>query len=83
MKKFIIPFVLCSISVFAIETEDKGYNAYMSGNYEVAKQVFTQAINEDPNNAELYYNRALSEFKLGNISEGNNDLRKAKILIQE
>ncbi len=83
MKKLILPLFLCVFSANATELTDKGYYAYTTGDFETAKEAYTKAIEIEPNNYELYYNRALSEIKLGNYNEYNLDIYKAKMLIGE
>lgn len=60
---------------------EQGYKEYNNGNYQLAKQLFSEAIKENPNNAELYYNRALAELKLNQYDEAQKDFKKANEII--
>lgn len=84
MKNTILSvLLLVSFSAMAIETShERGYRAFEQGNYQEAKVLFSQAIKEQPNNAELYYNRALAESKLNQSEEAKKDFQTAINLIK-
>src|SRR5690606_3858465 len=63
----------------------RGYFVLGLGNealrrYEEARAAFTDALQWDPNNVDLYVNRATIQYYLGNVEEALADLEKGKAL---
>lgn len=81
MKNLILISFFLFSSFLAAKNKEQGYEAYTNGNYQLAKELFTKEIKENPNNAELYYNRALSELKLNEYDLAQKDFETAKQLI--
>lgn len=62
----ILAFILMGASV---EDARKANEAYNEGNYEEAIALYKKAIDEDPENAKLYFNLASAQAKAGNSEE--------------
>ncbi|CAE7872289.1 HOP2, partial [Symbiodinium microadriaticum] len=56
---------------------DKGYDEYSSGEYIEALHTFKEAMDLDPDNAEIYFLRGLTHFGLENIRESVEGFEKA------
>jgi tetratricopeptide (TPR) repeat protein len=81
MKNLILISFFLFTSFLAAKNNKTGYEAFTNGNYQLAKELFTKEIKDNPNNAELYYNRALAELKLNQYDEAQKDFNKAKEII--
>ncbi len=62
----ILAFILMGAS---LEDARKANEAYNEGNYEEAIALYKKAIDEDPENAKLYFNLASAQAKAGNSEE--------------
>jgi tetratricopeptide (TPR) repeat protein len=62
----ILAFILMGAS---LEDARKANEAYEAGNYEEAIALYKKAIDDDPENAKLYYNLASAQAKAGNSQE--------------
>ncbi|MFI5236691.1 MAG: hypothetical protein ACHQLA_01985, partial [Ignavibacteriales bacterium] len=76
---------LLAICVSCIPAEQnellvKGIESYDNEQYRTAIIFFSEAIEADPGNAELYYYRAKAKMKLDSCKEAINDYSKAIIL---
>lgn len=60
----------------------QGANAYKAGNIELAIQLYQQAVDTNPNNAQAYSNLGLAHQKLGHNSEAIWANRKAIALAE-
>jgi tetratricopeptide (TPR) repeat protein len=56
-----------------------GVQLYQSGQYQQAAQYFTQALNQDPKNADAYYNLASTYHQVGRTQRRAADLDQAEI----
>ena len=56
---------------------EKGKFNLKIGNYALARNYFTKEIKKDPNNAEIYFYRGLSENKIGNYDSAILDYSRA------
>ncbi|KAJ4950443.1 hypothetical protein NE237_027275 [Protea cynaroides] len=60
-----------------LDFEKKAKEAFVDDNFELAVDLYTQAIDMDPNNADLYADRAQANIKLKNYTEAIADANKA------
>ena len=60
--------------------KNEGNQAFEAQDYEKAFQLYSEAIESDPNNAVFYTNRAAALIRLGRTKEGLFDAQKAKKL---
>jgi tetratricopeptide (TPR) repeat protein len=56
----------------------QGARLYQQGDYRGAAQQFTQAIAQDPSNADAYYNLAATYHRLGKLNGQESDLTQAE-----
>ncbi|XP_010261391.1 PREDICTED: protein SGT1 homolog [Nelumbo nucifera] len=61
----------------ATDLEKKAKEAFVDDNFELAVDLYTQAIDMDPNNADLYADRAQANIKLKSYTEAIADANKA------
>ncbi|XP_042489629.1 protein SGT1 homolog A-like [Macadamia integrifolia] len=61
----------------ASDLEKKAKEAFMDDNFELSVDLCTQAIDLDPNNADLYADRAQANIKLKNYTEAVADANRA------
>ncbi|MCF8302639.1 MAG: tetratricopeptide repeat protein [Bacteroidales bacterium] len=56
----------------------RGYNYYMLGEYELAKEDFNKTLEFNPNNAQAYIMRAECHSELGNRMKSIKDYNRAR-----
>jgi tetratricopeptide (TPR) repeat protein len=56
-----------------------GVKLYQSGQYQLASQQFIQALNQDPKNADAYYNLASTYHQVGRTTKSVAELDQAEI----
>ncbi|XP_043716686.1 protein SGT1 homolog isoform X2 [Telopea speciosissima] len=61
----------------APDIEKRAKEAFVDDNFELAVDLYTQAIEIDPKNADLYADRAQANIKLGNYTEAVADANRA------
>ncbi|KAH7538114.1 protein SGT1 homolog [Ziziphus jujuba] len=61
----------------ASDPEKKAKEAFIDDHFELAAELYSQAISLNPNNAELYADRAQANIKLNNSTEAVADANKA------
>nr|GLL28195.1 protein SGT1 homolog [Ipomoea trifida] len=61
----------------ASDLEHKAKQAFIDDHFELAVDLYTQAIGMSPNNAELFSDRAQANIKLQNFTEAVDDANKA------
>ncbi|KAL5222104.1 hypothetical protein ABZP36_026817 [Zizania latifolia] len=61
----------------ALDLESKAKAAFVDDDFELAAELYTQAIEAAPATAELYADRAQAHIKLGNYTESVADANKA------
>ncbi|MCC7474300.1 MAG: tetratricopeptide repeat protein [Pirellulales bacterium] len=61
----------------------EGVRLYQQGNYQQASDLFHQAIAQNPQSPEGYYNLAASLHKTGTLYNRPNDLQQAEILYNQ
>ncbi|CAN6709486.1 unnamed protein product [Malus baccata var. baccata] len=61
----------------ASDLEQRAKEAFMDDHFELAVDLYTQAIDLNPQNAELYSDRAQANIKAGNLTEAVADANKA------
>ncbi|XP_050387803.1 protein SGT1 homolog [Argentina anserina] len=61
----------------ASDLEKQAKEAFIDDHFELAVDLYTQAISLDPNNSELYSDRAQANIKSGNLTEAVADANKA------
>uniref|UniRef100_J3L214 Uncharacterized protein n=1 Tax=Oryza brachyantha TaxID=4533 RepID=J3L214_ORYBR len=61
----------------ASDLESKAKEAFVDDDFELAAELYTQAIDAGPATAELYADRAQAHIKLGNYTEAVADANKA------
>lgn len=71
----LLAFLLMGASV---EDARKANEAYENGNYEEAVSLYKKAIDEDPQNAKLYFNLASAQAKAGNAEEAIRTFERYK-----
>lgn len=59
------------------DLEKKAKEAFIDDHFELAVELYSQAIDLNPNNAELYADRAQANIKLSNFTEAVADAHKA------
>ncbi|KAG0485739.1 hypothetical protein HPP92_009818, partial [Vanilla planifolia] len=59
------------------DLEKKAKEAFVDDNFELAVDLYSQALDLDPKNADLYADRAQANIKLGNFTEAVSDANKA------
>jgi Flp pilus assembly protein TadD len=58
----------------------EGVRLYQQGNYTAAIMQFNQALKNDPNNPDAYYNLAATYHRVGKLQNDNNSLHLAENL---
>lgn len=76
----ILAFILMGAS---LEDARKANEAYNEGNYEEAIALYKKAIDEDPENAKLYYNLASAQAKAGNSEEAVRTFEQFKTMTDD
>ena len=66
-SSYIILFFL--LTAFAVNDKREANEAYENGNYEQAEQLYLSAIEQDPDNARLYFNLGNAQAKQGKVEE--------------
>ncbi|KAI0997265.1 hypothetical protein K3495_g10921 [Podosphaera aphanis] len=61
----------------ALRLKEKGNAYFQAGDYSAAEELYTQAINHDPNNHLLYTNRAMALLKLSHYRSVISDTKHA------
>ncbi|XP_008796893.2 protein SGT1 homolog isoform X2 [Phoenix dactylifera] len=61
----------------ATDLEARAKEAFVDDNFELAVDLYTQALDMDPKNADLYADRAQANIKLKNFTEAVADANKA------
>ncbi|CAO2838730.1 unnamed protein product [Amaranthus hypochondriacus] len=61
----------------ATDLEKKAKEAFIDDHFELAVELYSQAIDLNPNIAELYADRAQANIKLSNFTEAVSDAKKA------
>ncbi|XP_021764996.1 protein SGT1 homolog B-like [Chenopodium quinoa] len=61
----------------ATDLETKAKEAFIDDHFELAVELYSQAIDLNPNNAELFADRAQANIKLSNFTEAVADANKA------
>ncbi|XP_073007901.1 protein SGT1 homolog [Typha latifolia] len=61
----------------ASDLEKKAKEAFVDDDFELAVDLYTQAIEMEPENADLYADRAQANIKLGSLTEAVADANKA------
>ncbi|XP_072999311.1 protein SGT1 homolog [Typha latifolia] len=61
----------------ATDLEKKAKEAFVDDNFELAADLYTQALDIDPRNADLYADRAQANIKLENYTEAVADANRA------
>ena len=61
----------------------QGKRLFMAGQYSQALQSFEKAVQQDPQNADAYYNMAATYHKLGASSANAQYLNQAEVLYNE
>ncbi|KNA17113.1 hypothetical protein SOVF_083090 [Spinacia oleracea] len=61
----------------AMDLETKAKEAFIDDHFELAVELYSQAIDLNPNNAELYADRAQANIKLANFTEAVSDANRA------
>lgn len=64
----------------AVEKKDLGNAAFKAGKYDEALALFTEGIEMDPSNQNLFCNRAMTNFSLCNWDMTANDAKRALML---
>ncbi|CAI0546444.1 unnamed protein product [Linum tenue] len=61
----------------ASDLENKAKEAFIDDHFQLAADLYSQAIDLNPNSAELFADRAQANIKLGNLTEAVSDANKA------
>ncbi|MEQ8523973.1 tetratricopeptide repeat protein [Gracilimonas sp.] len=61
--------ILLFLTASAVKDGRKANEAYESGNYEQAEQLYLTAIEQDPDNAKLYFNLGNAQAKQGKVED--------------
>ncbi|OAY62913.1 protein SGT1 homolog [Ananas comosus] len=61
----------------ASDLEKRAKEAFVDDNFDLAVDLYTQALDADPQNADLYADRAQANIKLGNFTEAVADANRA------
>lgn len=69
MRYFIIILVAFSLLGASVDDARKANEAYENGQYEKAISLYKKAIDEDPQNAKLYFNLASAQARSGQAQE--------------
>ncbi len=69
MRYFFIILVALLLTGASVEDARKANEAYENGQYEKAISLYKKAIDEDPQNAKLYYNLASAQAQAGQAQE--------------
>lgn len=77
-----ITIALLAFLLMGASAEDarKANEAYENGNYEEAISLYKKAIDEDPENAKLYFNLASAQAKAGNAEEAIRTFERYKAM---
>lgn len=75
---FLAPMFGCQYT--AQGKNSAGVQLYQSGQYQQAAQQFTQALNQDPKNADAYYNLASTYHQVGRTTRNAAELDQAEKL---
>lgn len=74
---FILPNLLLAQATSPADLFTQGTQQYLAKDYKKAQELFTQALDQDPDNATTLTNLALTEFQLGKKPRAIGLLRKA------
>ncbi|KAK5785536.1 hypothetical protein PVK06_040130 [Gossypium arboreum] len=74
---FFFPFFSRFALAMASDLETKAKEAFIDDHFELALDLYSQAIQLNPKNAELYADRAQANIKLNNLTEAVADANKA------
>jgi tetratricopeptide (TPR) repeat protein len=77
---YITLFLLLTAS--ALNDGRKANEAYENGNYEVAEQLYLSAIEQEPDNAKLYFNLGNARAKQGKIEEAIDSFMEFRSLVE-
>jgi tetratricopeptide (TPR) repeat protein len=69
--------------MMAYEQNTEGVRLFQQANYQEAVDRFQQAMQNDPNNADAFYNLAATYHRLGSMSQRPNDLAQAESLYHQ
>src|SRR5699024_4433906 len=78
MKHLIIILIAVLLADPTPEVAREANEAYESGNFEKAVTLYQQAIEDNPDNAKLYYNLASAQAKAGNTEEAIRNYEQFK-----
>lgn len=70
--------VACGCNVAASGLNMEGARLHQQGDYQGAMSRFTQAIAQDPNNADAYYNLAATAHRMGKLNNSEAELVQAE-----
>lgn len=73
-------FILLTAS--ALNDARKANEAYENGNYEEAEQLYISAIEQEPDNAKLYFNLGNARAKQGKIEEAIDSFMEFRSLVE-
>lgn len=77
---YITLFLLLTAS--ALNDGRKANEAYKNGNYEEAEQLYISAIEQEPDNAKLYFNLGNARAKQGKIEEAIDSFMEYRSLVE-
>lgn len=69
MRTILFLILILFLSASSVEDARKANNAFENGNYQEAVELYRQAIEQEPENAKLYFNLASALHKVGKTDE--------------
>lgn len=81
-KVFSYCFLFILLTASAVNDGRKANKAYENGDYEAAEELYLAAIEQEPNNARLYFNLGNARAKQGKVEEAIDSFMEFRLLAE-